>query len=183
MMMDMATFLGSSNNKDYFPIFSDGIHPQSFILNSNAENPDIDGQFWLNWTISLNAINYSLYYSNKPIYKLNESVALIVNGLTNLSYSIDLLENGTYYFIVQAYSENNNSLFSNLINITISIYSPSDNDDNIDDDDDDKSSGLDYWVIWLWMGFGTCCLISLVGFLTYSYKKGNLKLERMNLKK
>jgi hypothetical protein len=83
--------------------------PQAFILNSTADNPDLDGQFYLNWTESLNVDNYSIY--------INET--LFMGGLTNLSYYLSNLTNGNYSFYIVAFNQyGNESSNTILIEVT-----------------------------------------------------------------
>ncbi|MFX1238289.1 MAG: UPF0182 family protein, partial [Promethearchaeota archaeon] len=94
--------------------------PGSFTL--YAENStDEDGDFYIYWTNSSKAESYSVYYSNETIVEINENITLLDSELTTNSYHINNLEleNGsTYYFIVVASNEYNNTL-SNCIGITI----------------------------------------------------------------
>ena len=41
--------------------------PGLFNLTTDADTPDIDGAFNLNWTVSENAVNYSIYQHNNPV--------------------------------------------------------------------------------------------------------------------
>jgi uncharacterized delta-60 repeat protein len=92
--------------------------PQAFTLSSDAESPDLDGIFNLNWTSSDYAINYSIYYSNKPIFEINDTTSLYKVNITQLECVITGLEEGIYYFIVFAYNSYGN-YSSNYIQITI----------------------------------------------------------------
>ncbi len=93
--------------------------PNSFILSSDADSPDTDGQFILNYTISVGVDNYSIYMYDSPITEINISITIITSGLTNLNYSMSL-GNGTYYFLVRSYNETGFT-DSNQINVTVEI--------------------------------------------------------------
>ena len=93
--------------------------PESFILSSDADSPDTDGKFLLNWTIAVGADNYSIYRYSSAITEINGSVVEVASGLTDLNYSMSLA-NGTYYFLVRAYNETGFT-DSNQIIITVGI--------------------------------------------------------------
>jgi hypothetical protein len=67
-------------------------NPQPFILTSVALVQDPTGSFWLNWSISYNAISYEIYQNN----------TLIAQGLTNSSFLVKNLNTGSYEFVVKA---------------------------------------------------------------------------------
>jgi len=102
--------------------------PCNFILTSNAGSPDDDGTFNLYWTESIGAKNYSLYQYSYYITSLNETLTLLAEGLTNLSYSINHYDIGTYYFIAVAHNNSGDTL-SNCISVTIGT--PSQSNDKI----------------------------------------------------
>ncbi|TFG02919.1 MAG: hypothetical protein EU542_03775 [Promethearchaeota archaeon] len=77
--------------------------PGGFTLWSDADDPDDDGEFTLDWSISPRFNNYSLFYSNVSADIDIESDVPWIEGITN--HSVDLtLENGTYYFLAVAYN-------------------------------------------------------------------------------
>ena len=93
--------------------------PSRFNLMHNASNPDPDGTFVVNWTESLDAVNYSIFQSNMPIAHItNLNVIKIAEGNTNRTIAFKNLDVGTYYFVVVAYNEYGNTT-SNMINITV----------------------------------------------------------------
>lgn len=103
---------------------SDGIHffendfaPSSFILSSDAENPDTDGIFNLNWTNSDRADNYSLYTYDKYITEINGSLSLLSDQMAVSPYEINV-NDGTYYYIVVAHNNYGDAL-SNCIEIVV----------------------------------------------------------------
>ncbi len=80
--------------------------PQIFFLYDNDENPDTDGNVNLTWSASLGANNYSIYSSGIFIHNINNNGTLIVEGLTNQSYSISHLTNNIdYYYVVAAIND------------------------------------------------------------------------------
>ena len=103
--------------------------PGSFILSSDAEDPDTDGIFNLNWTESDGAQNYSIYQYDKFITVINNSLTIVLEETTDLSLPLSGYSNGIYYFIVVAYNEYGNST-SNCIQITFQIPQSIPNDNN-----------------------------------------------------
>jgi len=76
--------------------------PGAFALNSNAETPDIDGNFSLLWGTSAKADNYSVYSHSSYITEINGSLTLLADGITSTNLYLSGYSNGTYYFIVVA---------------------------------------------------------------------------------
>jgi len=97
---------------DAFDAYSDleNFPPGAFSLFSNAGNPDIDGNFQLNWTASDFADTYSVYQNN----------TLIAGDLpaTQRNLQINDLTNGNYEFHVVARNDYGTILSNNL---TISV--------------------------------------------------------------
>ncbi len=87
--------------------------PGTFTLSTDADNPDIDGSFVLNWTESQFADSYSIYKNN----------SLIVSNLPNsqTSYAISELNTGIYEYFVQASNEFGNTT-TNTIIVDVKIY-------------------------------------------------------------
>ena len=92
--------------------------PEAFILSHNATIPDIDGNYTLSWTVSLGAINYTLYHSDAPIVLINSSIEKVVEGNTNRTIDFENIQEGIYYYLVVAFNEYGN-IESNLVNITV----------------------------------------------------------------
>ncbi len=91
----------------------ENFQPGIFSLTSDAENPDIDGAFLLNWTESQFADSYSIYRNN----------SLIVSDLPNsqTSYAISELTSGYYEFYIQASNVYGNTT-SNVLLINTRIF-------------------------------------------------------------
>ncbi|MFX1257242.1 MAG: hypothetical protein ACFFAN_05260 [Promethearchaeota archaeon] len=131
-------------------------NPDDFELMSNKANPIPDGNFTLSWSKSLDAENYSLYQSNKPITKIDIDVIEVVKGNTNRTISLKDFEEGTYYFLVIAFNTYGNSS-SNCLKIVVQ-YPPVDFTliENPEDPDKDgqillnweESSGADNYSIY-----------------------------------
>ncbi len=99
--------------------------PTAFTLSSDADNPDTDGNFTLSWTQSQHAENYSIYYYSGYISEINQSVSLIVDGLTVFSRDISLFTDGIYYFVIVAYNDYGTVMSNNhVINIQIDKGEP-----------------------------------------------------------
>jgi hypothetical protein len=87
------------------------IEPGAFTLTTDAGNPDIDGNFILNWTASLRAETYSIYRNN----------SLLIQDLPNsqTSHLISELGTGDYEFYIETSNEFGNKI-SNTIIIVVS---------------------------------------------------------------
>jgi len=100
---------GSAFSEDKYPIWDDGLNILTpFNLTSYADTPDNDGIFWILWTRSENANNYSIYYSKEKISPTLESLSqltLFKSNLTELMYLMNFGKNGTYYIVVVAFNE------------------------------------------------------------------------------
>jgi len=112
-----------------------GRTPLSFKLTSDAENPDIDGSFNLIWTNSEFSINYTIYYSQKLITKINKTVEILEKGLTpaipqsQYQIKVNNWKDGTYYFIVFAFNKFGNCSSNCII---VKINTPKEEDNNED---------------------------------------------------
>jgi len=96
------------------------ILPGLFIINSDADDPDTDGNFNITWSPSAYADNYSLYVSSSIITDINESVTVLLDEYTIISYEASGYSNGNYYFLVVARNGNGNTTSSNfLVNVEI----------------------------------------------------------------
>jgi hypothetical protein len=110
---------GFTDSNQIMVIVDIQLGPKDFILSSDADSPDTDGQFVLNWTIAIGADNYTIYRYSSAITEINGSVVEVVSGLTDLNYSMSLA-NGTYYFLVRSYNETGFT-DSNQIMVTVEI--------------------------------------------------------------
>ena len=97
--------------------------PGNFILSSDADDPDIDGDYELTWTDSELAMNYSLYQHSQYIIEINGSVTMVDEGLTIRNYNFNDVGNGTYFYKVVAFNVNGNRS-SNCIRVDIELLSP-----------------------------------------------------------
>ncbi len=95
-----------------------GLLPGSFMLSSNAGDPDYDGLFTLSWTTSSSASNYSVYQYSSFITEINGSLTLLADEITDLSSGLSGYSNGTYYFIVVAHNQMGNTS-SNCISVIV----------------------------------------------------------------
>ncbi|MBY8984552.1 MAG: UPF0182 family protein [Candidatus Lokiarchaeota archaeon] len=94
--------------------------PGNFILTSDAGNPDIDGNFVLNWTESPGAETYTIYRNNSLIVKDLPS--------SQTTYSISGLGTGDYEFYIESSNEFGNTTSDPyplivVVNIIPIIYS------------------------------------------------------------
>ncbi|MFW9872452.1 MAG: hypothetical protein ACFFG0_05060 [Candidatus Thorarchaeota archaeon] len=88
--------------------------PNPFILTSDANNPDMDGEFTLSWTKSVHADTYSIY----------QNETLVDNQLTTLYYDIRIYIDGSYTFKIMAINDYGN-MSSNEVTVNIKIPLPS----------------------------------------------------------
>ncbi|MFX1417477.1 MAG: ABC transporter substrate-binding protein, partial [Promethearchaeota archaeon] len=84
--------------------------PGSFILISDADNPDIDGNCNLSWTASIGAVNYSVYSFNHIITEINGSLDNLAYQTALSPYPITGLTEGDHYFIVVAHNNAGDTL-------------------------------------------------------------------------
>jgi hypothetical protein len=108
--------------------------PQDFVLISTADNPDLDKSFWINWTDSQYAQNYSIY--------LNDS--LYREGLTNNSYWFSNLSFGEYRFKLTAFNRYGNESSNSVLIIIPPLPQPFTLTSTADNPDLDKS----FWINW-----------------------------------
>ncbi|MFW9881629.1 MAG: hypothetical protein ACFFG0_51845, partial [Candidatus Thorarchaeota archaeon] len=94
--------------------------PEEFTLFSDAEDPDLDGTFNLQWNASFGADNYSVYHYEKYITTINESIDEIAKHITDLTFSLFLLDVGSHFFKIVAYNEYGN-ISSNCLRINVQI--------------------------------------------------------------
>jgi branched-chain amino acid transport system substrate-binding protein len=87
--------------------------PDNFMLTSDADALDTDGAFNLNWTVSKNADNYSIYRYNRFITEINGSLNIEANQTAISPFPITGLSSGNYYFVVVAYNETGETLSNN----------------------------------------------------------------------
>jgi hypothetical protein len=142
-----------------------GMLPESFNLTSDADCPDNDGDFTLYWTSSLRADTYSIFRHNGLIIKLNESVMLIESKLTNNSYKIENMENGTYYYAIAACNEYIDRL-SNCEEIFVQLPP----NENIDNDEEPLDAFGLYLVTFIVIG-----TLSIGGISLILYRRVKIK--------
>jgi hypothetical protein len=97
--------------------------PGNFSLTSDADNPDIDGNFTISWSEAEDAANYSIYQHSAYITEININITLIEEGINNTYYLLNNYINGTYYFIILATNFVGSTL-SNCFSINVSIPAP-----------------------------------------------------------
>lgn len=144
--------------------------PSSFVLTTNADQPDSDGNFELIWTRSEFSQNYSIYYSNFSFSDLNENVNILYEGFTpsflwpTYRYQISNWQNGTYFFKVIAFNLYGNQS-TNYLEVVIDI--PQDEDENpIEEDRNTFRFEPEVFVLFILIG-----LLGILIFIRYKYKK------------
>lgn len=131
--------------------------PYPFNLTTNADNPDIDGIFNLNWEISIGADNYSVYVYDGIITQINSSVNLLDDGITKLTYSIQGYNNGDYYFVIVAFNSVGTRL-SNCIYIRVGDGNENGNNGN----NNGSITTIDGYNISILIGIIVCSWIILI---------------------
>ncbi|MFW9824534.1 MAG: ABC transporter substrate-binding protein [Candidatus Thorarchaeota archaeon] len=119
--------------------------PGNFTLGSDAETPDTDGIFNLNWTASNGADNYSVYAFNSFIIEINSSLELIADQNAVSPFLVSNRRTGDNYFIVVAYNETGFSL-SNCILVDVQLPAPGDFNLSSDAEDPDPDGAFN--LIW-----------------------------------
>jgi len=110
--------------------------PYPFTLSTDANDFDLDGIFFLNWTVSSGATNYSVYRYSSYINEINGSLTLLADEITDLSLYLSGYLDGPYYFIVVACNDFGETL-SNCImveGLPPANFTLSSNAGNPDDD-------------------------------------------------
>jgi len=98
--------------------------PGPFNLFTDADPIDDDGNFDLNWDISEDATNYTVYEHSSYITVINGSLTPLLVETTDLTLSLSEYTSGTYYFIVVAYNDYGQTM-SNCIKVVVQIPQPS----------------------------------------------------------
>ncbi len=88
--------------------------PGDFTFTSDADIPDTDGYFNLNWTVSEGADNYSVFTYNSFINQINNSVTNLLNITTPSPFPITGLMDGDYFYVVMAYNGTGETLSNNV---------------------------------------------------------------------
>ncbi|TXT60345.1 MAG: exported protein of unknown function [Promethearchaeota archaeon] len=137
--------------------------PGSFTLTTNAEDPDEDGTFNLLWTESMNAEEYKIYIT------INGTQETFGSGLTDRTFRVTDLSNGTYNFEVEAINDQGKTR-SNDINVTVEIpplYQDTSTDNETQDEKETPAIPFGNYYI----GFLAIGVISVVAIVYYKQKK------------
>lgn len=156
------------SNNEYVEV---RIPPGNFILSSDADTPDTDGAFNLNWTVSEGADNYSIYSFGSLITMINTSLTIIANQTATSPFPITGLSKGLYYFVAVAYNETGETLSNNIwieVQVPPKLFNlSSDADSPIDTDGVfnltwTESAGADNYSIYLYSRYITDINSSLI---------------------
>jgi len=109
---------GESMSSNYIHLTIPG--PGAFSLNTNAGNPDTDGNFDLVWTDSARADNYSFFHHNRYISKISDSLTILGNQTAQTPFPLEGFKSGKYYFTIAAHNNLGYTL-SNNINIIVRL--------------------------------------------------------------
>lgn len=146
----------SGNDYDIFLLKYSSL-PDEFQLTSNDIFPDIDGNYTVIWTRSLDANNYTLYQYDKFITDINSSLSILVTETTNQNFSLYNVEEGTYYYIAVAhnnYGNTTSNCFQTKVqhipgNFTLIDILPNPNPDGTFNLTWTRASGIDNYSIYV----------------------------------
>ncbi|MFX1487572.1 MAG: hypothetical protein ACFFBI_00370 [Promethearchaeota archaeon] len=144
--------------------------PTFFTLSSDANEPDLDGNFTLVWAKSEFAQYYTLYFINQSDFEANESIQMLYNFTPSFEwpfyeYRVFGWNNGTYKLQIIAFNEFGNSS-TEWITIIISIPK----DKPIDNDDTNNTFKFPTYL------FSYLTFFCLLGLLIFIYMKRKRKL-------
>lgn len=131
--------------------------PDKFHLYSNNIFPNIDGNYTVIWTRSLDANNYTLYQYDKFITEINSSLPKLVTETTNQNFSLYNVEEGKYFYIAVAHNDYGNTT-SNCFqaevqhlpgNFTLNNISPNPNPDGTFNLTWTRASGVDNYSLYV----------------------------------
>jgi hypothetical protein len=136
--------------------------PGPFTLSTNADDPDNDGIFNLKWTESVQAEKYTIYMGK------NGSIEEYAVGLTDRTYRVIGLSNGTYNFEIEAINDQGKTK-SNEINVTVEIpplYQDTSTDNETQDEEFTPAIPFGNY----YLGFLAIGVISIVVIVHYKQK-------------
>ncbi len=99
--------------------------PGEVILNTSAQEPDLDGVFNLTWTQIGVANNYTLYEHHEPIMEINQDLTILATNITNKTYTMIRQENEVLFYKLVAFNRYGNSSSSYLsinVHLTPLLY-------------------------------------------------------------
>ncbi|MBN1215278.1 MAG: hypothetical protein JXA99_07510, partial [Candidatus Lokiarchaeota archaeon] len=95
--------------------------PQEFTLSTDAGNPyDDDGDFTLQWEVSIGADNYTVYQSDSYITEIDGNQIILATEIQDRILDLSDYDTNTYYFIILAKNEIGETL-SNCIEIDVDL--------------------------------------------------------------
>jgi WD40 repeat protein len=112
---------GGADNNVY--LFYGAFPPNNFTLSTDTGNASYSGNFNLIWTESEGANNYTIYTYDYPITQINYSLTPLERNYKQHNYSINGLQNGTYYYAIVAHNQFGNTT-TNCVNVTVIRYPP-----------------------------------------------------------
>jgi len=81
-------------------VFSD-YPPSEFNFKTVYAEANVS-HYLLEWNPSNHAINYTIYYSLKPITEINSTLTVLARGITSTNYTVSNLPAKVYYFRIEA---------------------------------------------------------------------------------
>ncbi len=105
---------GSTDSNTVYVLVDRPEPPGPFVLTTDANSPD-EGNFYLNWTRSSGAENYSVYISYQYITEINITTLELVDDTIVNSSEIIVIESGVYYFAVLAQNGTGETFSNNII--------------------------------------------------------------------
>ncbi len=175
---EVKSFNQYGNARSNLIFVSVGYAPLPFLFTTDANNPDLDGNFSLMWEISIVAKNYSLYITENVN---GENLTVIETGLTNLSYLIINYQSGNFFFQVISFN-NFGNYSSNIIKVRVIIVPVIFADDDDDDDKEEKinkNSNLSMVIMIIGTSIGTISGTTLIA-LYFTKSRKDEKLLKFN---
>ena len=101
-----------------------------FILTSNAESPELDGNYLLVWITLFESHNYTIYEYNSYIFNINNSLNILDFNIIDQYFNIVNKSDGNYFYVIKT-SREEFDVFSNCLKITVGNTNNNNINDNI----------------------------------------------------
>ncbi len=96
------------------------------LLSPIVPFPSTNGNIFLQWSETENAESYRIYRYTSPITQINSSITLLASS-TELEYIDTVLENGEYYYAIEALNSILTSPLSNCEGVIVAFADPEEN--------------------------------------------------------
>ena len=113
VMPENCQYFAAIDLNNCFHFLETDIPPENFHFTTDANEPDIDGSFNLNWNPSN---NYTVYAYDSYITEINGSLTKLIDGTDLLTYPLTTLPNDDYFYVIGA-----NNRYSTSMSICIKV--------------------------------------------------------------